>query len=196
MKFIQTITFVLLFGGVTIAQNTGFVFSGGYGFGNLTKSIFDGVVDANNETALPDDQIDGSGLGPIFLKAEYIINEDWGVGLNLAHIGMSVRWTDDFNYDYEIGFSNTSALLRLNYYLTNSDVFQLYSGIGLGYRGFGGWRFSSTDPAFTPEDTRTAINLGFDLTGGFRVFVYQGLAIYAEAGLAKGLLQFGASYNL
>ena len=167
------------------------IFSGGYGFMNLSKGVFNAVVDGLNDSAGAD--ISSRALGPLYLKGEYGVSENFSIGLNFAYIGMSATW-DESNYNYKVSRNNMSFLLRFNKYWYNSNNFDIYSGLGIGYRT-GGWKFTSDDPLFG-DTPGAAIPLGFETTIGFRGYFTENIAAYGELGLSKGLVQVGVSYKL
>lgn len=180
---------------LAVAQNYekgSVLFSGGYGFANLSKGAFNSVVDGFNDSLGTD--INRRAFGPLYFKAEFGVGESTSIGLNVAYIGMAATWDED-TYNYKIARNNTSFLLRINQYWVHSNNFDLYSGIGIGYRA-GGWSFETDDPLFVDDFPSLNIPLGFEATLGFRGYVTDNLAIYGELGISKGLAQVGVTYKL
>ncbi len=185
--------------GSSLEQGT-LIFSAGYGVGNLSKAFFNAVVDAAN--------IDGFSIkttGPFFIKGEYAVTDNIGLGLNIATItNKSSQF--DFNYtdpntgdDVTARLSlkrpNTSIMARANFYFVNEESFQMYGGFGLGLR-LGGIKITGQSKDIDQFNQSFSLPLnpfGFEATLGARYFFIPNLGIYAEVGAAKGLLQFGVS---
>jgi len=165
----------------------------GYGFGNLSQSLFKAYE------SLPD--FNYKGAGPLFLKYEYGISENIGVGVNVAYIGAKVTWTDEFievepgvPLRQETSWTSYSILARMNYHIPvgSTDKFDPYFGVGIGYRS-GKWKASDNDPDFDwGVELDSPFILGMEMTGGARYLFTENIGVYGEVGLAKGLLQIGA----
>ncbi|MBI1183427.1 hypothetical protein GC194_04110 [bacterium] len=168
--------------------------SAGYGFANLSKGIFNTTVNGFNDSL--GTNISKSSLGPLYFKAEYGVGNSFSIGLNVAYIGMSANWSDkSTGYTYDVSRNNVSFLARFNGYFVNTDNFQFYAGMGIGYRA-GGWNFTTNDPVWSETFPTIKFPLGFEATLGFRAFVIENLAIYGELGASKGLAQLGLTYKL
>jgi len=168
------------------------IFSAGYGFMNLSKSFFTSAVDGLNES---DAEISSRAFGPLYVKAEYGVGENFGIGLNFAYIGMNADWDDAVTgYNYKVSRNNMSFMLRFNRYWYNSDNIDIYTGMGIGYRT-GGWKLESDDPDFL-DTPGLAIPFAWEGTVGLRGYFTENIAAYGEVGLSKGLIQVGVSYKL
>lgn len=169
------------------------IFSGGYGFMNLSKALFMTTIEGFND--VDGAEISSSAFGPLYVKAEYGVGESFSMGLNFAYIGMSASWDDEVNdYNYKVSRNNMSFMLRLNKYWYNDNNIDVYTGFGLGYRT-GGWKFESND-TFFDEEPLTAFPFAFEATLGIRGYVTENIALYGEVGASKGLVQVGVSYKL
>lgn len=104
--------------------------------------------------------------------------------------------TEKYNY------KSFSFNLRCNLYFINKEKYQLYAGIGLGYR-MNTVSFESNAKQKFPELTRNVsylpsglqdiykIPVGLEITLSFRAYFYKNLGFYTELGLAKSVIQVG-----
>jgi hypothetical protein len=169
-------------------------FSGGFGFGNLLVTTF-GAADLNSDLVEQ-----RSTTGPLFFKFEQALSDNLGFGVNLALLSLKVDWTDPFNPGiHGTGrYTGWSALARINYHFKPGKFFDPYLGFGMGYRSDKVVE-TSTDPQnprFDSEVTDIPINLGMDLTFGFRMMFSENLGMYMETGMAKGVVQLGLSARI
>jgi hypothetical protein len=176
------------------------IISAGLGVGNFRNTIFNFI----KKTSGADVQgLDISTTLPYFIKAEYAVTDNFGLGINLAHINSR---TGDFTFQAtnpatgqpetataSIRLPNTSIMGRANLHFVNDEKLDVYIGLGLGVR-FGGYkiktavedRFDNTFP-----NIPLIVPVGFEATLGARYFFIPNLGAYAELGGAKGILQFG-----
>ena len=163
----------------------------GYGFGTFIGALANTFENQSG--------YEYSSFGPMYLKYEYGVAENIGIGLNLAY----VQYTFEFNYDdYDINgnpatyreedkFSSFSGLLRINWHFGDNDKLDPYYGLGVGYRT-GSWSVTSNDPDGTYSATyETIIPFGFETTFGVRFLFSDNFGAYLEAGAAKSVVQLG-----
>jgi opacity protein-like surface antigen len=166
----------------------------GYGF-----ITFLGVL---NKTFDVYDDVTYRSLGPIYLKYEYAVTDNIGVGLNFAYA------TNEWEYRYNPGFDNNfytestlrstySILARINFHLGDGDKFDPYIGYGIGYRD-ATWSTSSTDPLGTGSgfNVKGLMPLGMELTFGARYMFTDNIGLYAELGAAKSIFQGGLTIKI
>ena len=164
------------------------IISGGYGFGNFTKSLFNTFSSGMGNT-----DFKMKSFGPVFGKFEYAVSDKVGIGVNIAHIGINATYnTDGGKYQYTVNWNNTSALARINLHFAKSEKFDAYWGAGLGYR-FGKWKFEDNDPDSDVQVAPSVNPFGFETTIGARYYFIPNLGVSAEAGIAKAPIQFGLS---
>ena len=161
------------------------IFSAGYGFPNLGKSLFKIYED---ETGY-----DVGGIGPLHGKFEYAVSDNIGVGLTFNFVSYDVNWTDSdggttYNYTYDVTGWRVNA--RLNFHFLNSDNVDPYFGLGIGY-GNTTWSFTTNDPFFGGGAISSPIGIGFETTVGLRYYFTEMIGLYGELGLAKSLIQGG-----
>ena len=135
--------------------------------------------------------------GPVYLKGEYAVVDNFTVGLNVNYSKISATFTLDSaayigKYSGTLGLGSTSVILRANYTIPFAeDRAGFMIGGGLGYRGFRA-TYSDTDPR-TPVDGGISIPIPFtgELTLGFRYYFTENIGAYVETGLTRSLLQGG-----
>ena len=171
------------------------IITGGQGFGNLTKAVLKAYQDEAGYKA--------NSLGPIFAKVEYGVSDKVGIGINVAHRGLSATYKNEYEETDEEGntqtktttdkltWNNTSVLARLNIHFAKSEKLDAYWGAGLGYR-FGSFKIKS-ESSDVNEDIPVVNPFGFETTIGVRYYFIPNLGVYAEAGIAKAPIQFGLS---
>ena len=180
-------------------QQGNIVVSAGYGVGtvNLAKVVFDFIT---NVAEVKVQNFNFKTSGPFFIKGEYAITDNIGIGLNIATISNN---TSDFivtrykpdtvTFKARAKQSNTSILLRGNFYFINQEQFQMYGGLGIGVR-VGKYTISGSVDEFNKTFSFPFVfPVGFDATLGARYFFIPNLGVYAEMGASKGFLQFGLS---
>ena len=168
-------------------------FSGGFGFGNLIVATFEA-------SDLEDLTETRSTTGPLFFKFEQALSDNLGFGVNLALLSLKVDWTNPLNPNiHGTGrYTGWSALARINYHFKPGKFFDPYMGFGIGYRNDKLTETSNDrqNPRFNSDVTDIPINLGMDLTFGFRMMFSENLGMYMETGMAKGVVQLGLSARL
>ena len=142
-----------------------------------------------------------SDIKPIlFVKAEYAVHKNIGVGLNFAKNGFDVGYQlpDTFQsisgklpVEVSVNYRSWSIMPRVNFHMTPEKAIDVYAGIGLGYR-HNAVKFDDNDPnrnwdiplGFVPS-------VGADFTVGARGYIVPNFGFYAEMGLAKAIVQGG-----
>jgi opacity protein-like surface antigen len=143
------------------------------------------------------------GSGPIHIKGEYAINKLIGVGLSINYSSVGASWNDTVTvqngssgnyytatYDYKLTYSSTSFNPRLNLHFANSEKFDAYWGIGLGFRT-GKFKITSNNPVWEGGKLNLSIPFGLESTLGMRYFFTNYLGLYSEFGLSRSLIQLG-----
>jgi hypothetical protein len=173
----------------------GFNVSVGYGafaWGNVIKNLL--------ETEVKDLKINRT--GPIYVKAEYALADNFTIGMNINYTNTTGSFTlDSINagninlskkYSGTLGLRSTSIIGRLNYTIPFADDKAGFMiGGGLGYRGFRG-SYTDTDPR-TPVDG--GLSFPFPITGeltfGLKYYLTENIGLYTEFGLTRSILQGG-----
>lgn len=189
-----TLLFCLLATGSLKGQSftdPGILISMGYGFPDAGKRSLNILQD------FP--ELKRSGIGPFHLKLERVRDNAWGfgAGLNISRFG--AEWNDS-GYKASMDALAFSLLFRVNKYHHITEKLQLYSGFGIGYRGRI-TSFSTAKPGgYKSEEvailTDSDMPIGFEMTLGLRYALNPAVALYAEAGLARSMVQGGVCIRL
>ena len=174
-----------------------------YGFPNFgarTASIFE--VDGNSG-------VEVKGLGPLGLRAEYVVSEKVGIGLDVIYNDYDVRYTStDSLYNGTTGTWSTTSTsnrftmqrlrvqARMNYHFeTNNPNFDAYFGVGAGTNN----RFRKAyENGVEVEDVADLGNLtlfpvSMRVCTGFRYYFAENIGINFELGLGGPVLSGGVS---
>ncbi|MCX6273371.1 MAG: hypothetical protein NTU44_19555 [Bacteroidetes bacterium] len=172
------------------------VISAGYGFPNLTKSVYKAY------SSYLDYKV--TGTGPIHVKVEYGITESFGIGLSVNNVSTKVSWQDE-GYDtafnpvkYESGFKFHAIAfnVRGNYHFIREDNLDLYAGLGLGYNSSKS-EYYTNDPYSLGNLTISAlIPLGLEFSVGIRYYFTDNIGVYMEVGAAKSIIQGGLAIKI
>ncbi|MEO5674887.1 MAG: outer membrane beta-barrel protein [Chitinophagales bacterium] len=163
----------------------------GYGFPNLLGAVFNAYETEEGYKA--------TSIGPVYVKGEYLVTDNIGIGINVAWANTNVKYQIDgfdsvFNtvpYEYKIKRSTYSILGRVNFHFGSSDKFDPYAGLGLGYRN-ANWSFSNNDPnSISTGSIPNLVPFGFELTLGAHYFFTDVIGAYAEIGASKSPFQIG-----
>ena len=167
--------------------------SAGYGFGTFMGAL---------KSAVEDDPLNSNlefkNTGPLYFKYEYGVSDKVGFGVNFAYA------KNELTYDYTGSDGNGnprtytetdtrdtySILARVNFHFSDSETFDPYFGVGMGYRD-ANWTFKSNDPGGTRANYKTLVNFGFETTVGVRYYFAQNFGLYGEVGGAKSIFQLG-----
>ncbi len=155
----------------------------GYGFPNLNKSLFK-AFDTYTEFKV-------TGIGPLHLKAEHAITDNFGIGLSINGVSSTMSYKDA-SYSYKYAWTSVKFNARFNYHFVSSETFDPYIGIGAGY-GFASGKWSGTGTSNTTIKNPLAI--GFEGTAGCRYYFSPNIGAYAEIGLAKSVMQAGLCFK-
>lgn len=155
-----TVLAVLIFSVNSFAQNSEFLISPYLGVGG----------------SMGGDKIKTPAIG---VNAEYFLDETFSIG---AHLGYSTLTREGILAlpDEDVNGITFGGLL--NYYWTDSDTFNFYTGASLGYDGHSG----------------PVIDSGFyyEVHAGGRYQLSQNLGVYGELGYGLSLLKLGVSFAL
>lgn len=189
--------------------------------GNVTADLYYGLTNTNTKIAtlftvgevFDADNIKESYFGPIGLRTEYMVGESFSLGLDVAYTSGKVTWTQKFSdfdpnngnplpdkiYDYVFKTSKIGVMLTGNYHFVNTEKFDLYGTLGLGY----GKRTSSL---VSPNDPNFDINNYFFISGfpiasrlaiGARYFFTPFLGASVNVGAGQGgLANLGLCYKI
>ncbi len=161
-----------------------------------------GALSLIGEISRTFDQYSGleySAIGPIYFKYEYAVQNNIGLGLNVAYT--SNRWAYNVFEQNVNGTEITHAveqirhaysiLARMNFHFGSSESFDPFVGFGLGFRN-AMWNTTTTAPfEIWSLDFPTLIRLGMEVTLSMRYYFTEHIGVYAEVGAAKSIFQGG-----
>jgi opacity protein-like surface antigen len=158
----------------------------GYGFPNLTKTLFK-IYEVYNDFEV-------SGIGPIHAKFDYGLNDNIGLGASIRFSNAKVQWTDTYSdtVTYTSGFKGSvfAVLFRFNYHFATGDKIDPYVGAGLGYVGRT-FSYFSDDPNSIDLSISNPIPIGMESTIGIRFLFTDNFGAYAEVGWGGSVAQAG-----
>lgn len=155
----------------------------GYGFGNIWKSLF------KLTGAFSGGTYKTSSTGPVALTYEYGASEKISVGVAFGYSQVKGDYTDpsDPTSNYNESLTNISALARANYHFGQSDKFDPYVGIGLGYYNF---KYKYKDAQGATDNSSFSVPTAFGFSGqlGAKYYISSNIGLYAEIGYVGGSL--------
>ena len=188
----------------------------GYGFPNLYKSIYKGlIVNTNSLSNLYNYDTyayTSKGLGPLFVKADYGLTKLIGIGIIGGYFNAVINETRTYTvseYDSGTGnyynavyqdktdynYSSLSIGARINFHFGTGEKLDPYAGVGAGYSlNQSKLTYSTNNPntiARSPY-SGTGIPTYFAITVGMRYYFTPNIGIYGEIGFDKwSLIQGG-----
>jgi len=125
-------------------------------------------------------------LGPVGIKAEYMVAEKLGIGIEASYSTWSLTSATE-------KFTATRIRLapRFSYHLGSSDVFDSYFSLGMGFKN-STYKFTSDDPtAVFDESDLPSTPLTLRIAWGGRYYITEQFAIATELGFGGGYLISG-----
>lgn len=178
----------------------------GIGTGNLVQEILRDAVNVtgNNSATF-------TATGPLFFKYENLVDKRIGFGFNVAYMKNNINYNDinqnsmgqDYTYNADLSCVTFSVIARFNYHFMDHDKIDPYIGLGIGYRNVK-WAYSDNDQFGNTNSNEANIALstlpsspfGGEMTFGMRFLPHPNIGLYVEAGIAKGVIQGGLSFQI
>ena len=181
-----------------------------YGFTNVGAALYETNWDF--EAAYWGTEAETSSLGPIGLRAEYLVSDKFGVGVDFAFDQSSSSFERSYDSDGD-GVEEAyltegktfkwGAMLTLNYHMVTNQYIDLYLMGGAGYKSrtsslttnelMGAEAFDEQAIGLTPE---TAIPFAGRLGLGCRFFFTENIGANVGIGLGQGgLVNAGLSFK-
>lgn len=184
----------------------------GYGYPNLYDSFFRGSINIGFMGSYK--EIDKNSFGPGFIKAEFGINENIGIGLSTGYRSVFYNYTtmiydtinlifDSCKIDTKETHTNFSIGFRLNWHFLVTENTDAYFGFAAGGSvGENTVVSSSLDKRYFPYQNNFIVSSGnviplyFALTLGLRYYVDSNFGFYTEVGIDKwAIIQGGVVYK-
>lgn len=169
------------------------IVDGYYGFPNLYTAVFKSAYSNASGTGLT-----FGSAGPLGLRAEYLISDKVGFGIDLGMNSSSISYSQasttgyDVNnnpilvtYDYKFTTKKIGAMVTFNYHFVESDKFDAYFVTGLGY-GNRSMKFTSTDPLYSTPTVNSLVPVSAKLGVGMRYFFTENIGANLGLGLGQG----------
>jgi opacity protein-like surface antigen len=144
-------------------------------------------------------------LNHICLRADYQLNTDFSVGLELTYASQTFEYYRTYtSYVSNVPVSHDSLfsakaskirfLAKLGYHLNISERFDAYGTAGFGFKQF---NYSTNDSYLTTANLINEISpVAIRGSIGGRFFVSENFAIHVEAGIGGPIMQFGLTYKI
>ena len=161
-------------------------------FGSTFAKSLEGTVDNINVT----------GIGPAGLRAEYMVADNFGLGIDFIYNSVNVKGTSDSlntdgtvykTYDVKTFAQRYRVHLRMNYHFVSTDAVDAYVGFGVGtnIRRFGvvtdypNFDDSAVSGALIPISARLAL--------GMRYYFTENIGLNLELGIGGPVMSGGLS---
>lgn len=166
-----------------------------YGFPNLYTTVFKAAYG----TSTSGTDLKVGGVGPLGLRAEYLLSDKIGLGVDIAYGKSFVKYSeydsfDDRTYDYDFSTTKIGVMATFNYHFIDNDALDFYGIVGAGYKNRS-FKFESTDPNYTNTDVSvTLIPVAFRIGVGLRYFFTDNIGANMAVGFGQGsILNAGIS---
>ena len=162
---------------------------GYYGFPNLYTEVFKGAH-ANSGS---ESNVNIGSAGPLGLRAEYLISDKVGFGLDLGYNSTSISYdtkgydasSNPVIYTYKYSTKKIGALVSFNYHFIEDDNFDAYFVLGMGY-GTRTFDISSNDPSMVTPNWKSILPVASKIGVGMRYFFTENIGANLALGLGQG----------
>ena len=168
-----------------------------YGFPNFGKAFLKSIE--SNSTG-----VSTAAIGPCGLRAEYMLADKFGMGVDFIYNSMSSSYQIDSlnadqtvykSYDSKLAMQRYRVQLRMNYHFVNEEKLDAYVGFGAGtnIRRF----VYNTDKPNAGEFSESGSLLPFSLrlALGVRYYFTNNIGLNSEIGLGGPLVSLGVSFR-
>jgi outer membrane protein W len=155
-----------------------------YGFPNLWATSLNTTYVGSGTN------VETSSLGPLGGRVEYMLSDNFGLGIDFLYASNSVSYTDN-TYNYKVSVNRPRVLPRFNYHFGNSDALDLYGVLGIGWNGTK-YVFESNDPSENLSFD-ALVPVAFRLGFGMRYFFTDNIGANMELGFGGAAVTAGLS---
>jgi hypothetical protein len=183
-----------------ILQKGNIIIDAYYGFPNLWTTVLKAAY-------LPGDETSSSwgSSGPFGIKAEYMISNKMGIGLDINYASSWVQWTETGNVynastglytdgTYKVTVPRVGIMPRFYYHFLNHKHFEMYGSAAIGYKSTA-FKYTSNDPTWAENDM-SVIPLGYRMALGGRLFFTDNIGLNFEFGIGGALLTAGLAVKI
>ena len=166
-----------------------------YGYPNFGKKLADGVNTASSE-------IDVSGIGPAGLRVEYLLADNFGLGIDFIYNSTNLSFTADSlntsgdvvaTYNVKATAQRIRVMLRANYHFVQTDAMDAYVGFGAGTNNRV-WGVKTDFPNYDDESiSGTLLPVSARICLGTRFYFTENIGANVELGLGGPLISAGLS---
>ncbi len=166
-----------------------------YGFPNLYSAIFRTLATtatSNNEN------LTASGIGPLGLRAEYLVADKVGLGVDFNYSNNSLSFNyfgtnslgNTETYTYKFNTTAIRAMVGVNWHWIRTEKIDFYGALKTGYynRTF---TESTTDQGVANFSFSSPLPVAFRIEIGVRYFFTENIGIMVNTGLGGGGLVNG-----
>lgn len=146
----------------------------GYGYLNFMNADYGKMTEGNEEL--------NSIFGAAYEKVEYGCTNRIGVSTNIAFASATAPGAV---------FSSISLILKPTYHFINTPRWDIYAGIGTGFKMTTVNRQGKTAAYYSNNSRSKQTTPGLDATVGARFMITPNFGIYSEFGAAKSFMQAG-----
>jgi hypothetical protein len=166
-----------------------------YGFPNFGKAFLNSIESGNSS-------INTTAIGPCGIRAEYMLADKFGMGLDFIYNSMSATYqVDSLNidnsiyksYDAKLAMQRYRLQLRMNYHFVSEDKLDAYVGFGAG-TNIRKYVYKNDMPnADTFTESGTLLPFSMRIALGMRYYFTNNIGFNAELGLGGPLVSLGLS---
>ena len=188
---------------VGVVRKGNFIIDPYYGAPNFGKSLVKNITFDNQKINTTGE----GGLGPMGLRAEYMLADKFGLGIDLIYNSFMLGLTyDSLNtdntlyrrYQGELAMKRIRVQLRFNYHFVSTNKMDAYVGIGAG-SNTRIWSVTNTDPNYQFEKGQisgTLLPFSMRAAVGLRYYFIPNLGLNAEIGIGGPLVSAGVSVKI
>ena len=152
-----------------------------YGYPNLLTSLAKNLYVSSGSVV----DLKISGIGPMGVRAEYLLTNVVGIGLEGNYVNTSITY-DSAAFFYQIAINRVRVFPRMNFhFVQNSDMVDAYAIFGAGYHKVN-YAFKTNDPNFIEETFPGWFPVAIRMGVGIRVFFAGLLGAGMEFGIGGG----------
>lgn len=191
--------FILLFASQVNAQAVeqgNIIIDPYYGFPNFGKKLAEGFETSGD--------VKVGGIGPLGLRAEYMLADKIGVGIDFIFNSTNLQFqADSLNsdgtvyetYDVKTSMRRIRVHARFNYHFIDNDKTDAYFGVGAGLNNRS-WDIKTDFPNYDTDATSGALlPVSMRLCVGVRYYLTDNIGISGEIGIGGPIMSLGASFK-